>query len=477
MKKKTGFFKRSTRRPRITAGLCMMIILSMVLTACGGGTKSAAGAGSSDPLVGVYIPVTGELGGMAIVGSDLEGFGLELTEGGKGTLTADGSTAKLKWSADGSTVTIKAEGETMTAQAGNDTLVFDDMLGTGMKFTFAKEGSAAADPALYLPEEEKYLIGEWQSVEVTDVLGDPIDPSEMAPDAFSITFRGDHTADVTIEGKEYKDLPWSNLGDFGSIDSDDIELSWEPAEDADGINADYVRDGTYFTFFCPKGGAAAVKKEDKTEEKTESPEEKSDEETEEHDIPDSEEMIEEESEKSEKTQTGSSKFADYWDKDWYGWYELENCRGEYEKLEGARWDCAGAIFVNDDDTGSVFLFDEDGSVDDLFCACDVSFLDGVSSCGCMQSEEGSFWTDKKNIGHADWSVEPEISDFKDFKDLICISSIYEDEDGKFRYYIYLKPWGEDWEDVREFDEQFLPESYDSWYLDVKDDIMPDEIGG
>ncbi len=628
-----------------------MLMLSMLLTACGDTDVVAVitKTGGDSSLIGKYIPIIGEMSGVALVGDDLDGFSIELSKGGKGTITAEGETSKLKWKEDGSTLIIRADGEEMTAQIEDGCLIFDDLFGMGMKFTFAKEGSDAADPSLYLPEAEKYLLGDWQSTEVTDILGDPVDPSVLKSDDLFITFRGDHTADVTVEGKEYKDVRWNNLDNYGALESDDLNISWEPDESRDGLRIDYVKDGDYYTFFCPKGGTSGKKgdsgasKDDDQSKKAAAGNEELysvigtfegdwvgqlvyekgtgswedfedisgnvvarfvfDENggvtpyfaanvKEEYDqfrdmkaeidleheclmvtgnyldnpmeltaavvengllcmfytiygsgddsvdvaigmrkfgdawsdddyprmsdsnakameedgftleevvsyfdsypkpIPDPSHIAELmgvsgsklpsteklENADSGKKQTGSSKFCDYWDKDWYGWYELESCKGDYENLEGARWDCCGAIFVNDDDSGSIFLFDEEGSVDDLFCACEVSFLDGVSSVGCMQSEEGYFWSSEPNIHHADWSVEPEISPFKDFDNLIYITGIYEDDDGKFRYDIYLKPWGADWEDVRDYDDQFLPTSYDSWYVDVMNDYMPDKIG-
>ena len=177
----------------------LLILLCMLagLTSCGG-SKVRADA----DLEGKYIAVLGEMLGVAM-SDDLEGFGLELKSGGKGTITADGNSGNMKWENDDTTVTLTVDGEKMVASRGQDCLVFDDMLGMGLKMTFAKEGTAAADPALYLPESEKYMLRDWQSVSVTDILGDPVDEAEMAPDALKMTFHGDHTLDDEVQHNSF----------------------------------------------------------------------------------------------------------------------------------------------------------------------------------------------------------------------------------------------------------------------------------
>lgn len=224
--------------------MALFTLVCMVLCACGGDTKV------DESLIGKYIAVTGEMMGMALVGDDLDGFSMELEKGGKGTMTLKGDSGSIKWSNDESTVTVTADGEDMVATRGQDYMVFEDMLGTGMKITFAKEGTDAANPELYLPETDKFLIGTWQSADVTDILGDPVEASEMAPDALKMVVHGDHTLDVTVEGKSFNGIRWENLGDYGSVDSEDIKVTWKIEDD--GIKVDYVKDGEYYTFTCPK---------------------------------------------------------------------------------------------------------------------------------------------------------------------------------------------------------------------------------
>ncbi len=154
---------------------------------------------------------------------------------------------------------------------------------------------------------------------------------------------------------------------------------------------------------------------------------------------------------------------------------LESCTGEFEPLEESWWDVCGVIRVKDDDTGTIWLWDEDGARDNGMLAADVTFRSGTTPNGAMMSETGLFWDERLVIEHADFIVDPGASIVSDFDHMICIDGYCEDDRGSFNYYIFLRPWGMDWEDVREDD--MLPASYDSWYVNVKDGAMPDTIGG
>ena len=536
MKKKSGKATWKFWRALLAAALCLMLCL----TGCGGGGggsaagNQAAEKAQADPLEGKYIPVVGEMMGVALAGDDLSGFGFELQPKGKAVMTVDGESHNVKWKSDESTITITVDGEDITGERGEDFFVVKDMLGMGMDLTFAKEGTPAADPAQYLPESEKFLLQDWQSVSVTDILGDPTDA--IAPDAVKLSFRGDHTVDVSLEGEDRGSYTWGNVGDWGKLgDEGAPDVSWNIAED--GLSVDYVKDGTYYTFFCPKDPAAyKAKAEAENEKETEAGE---DTETEEAGAADetaeeaeaTDETAEEAAdgnienaaegsaaeENTEDSNTGdeteglksglisldnasgaasakavsaqsalaeigehgkaaSSPYADYWDRDWYGWYQFESCDGDYENLEGMWYDACASIFVDGTDSGKLVMWDEDGSAELGVCEVEVSFGPGTTGAGCMKSESGSFLSEEENVGHADWLVDPGASDVSEYDHMIEIDGKYEDENGSLRYYIFLRPWGMDWEDVREEEEEFLPASYDSWYLKVKDSPMPDRIG-
>ena len=476
MEKKKG--EKATLK-LLAAVMALVICLALCLTGCGG--SSADENKESDPMEGNYIPVIGEMMGTAMTGDDLSGFGIELKGNGKGVMTVNGESEKVKWKKDDTTITITVEGKDITGELGEDCFVVKDMLGMGMDFTFAKEGTPASDPALYLPESEKFMIQDWKSVSVTDILGDPTD--EIAADVLQMSFRADHTMDLVIEGKEFKNLHWSNLNDYGSVDSEDVKLSWDVEDD--GLKATYIKDGEYYIFFCPKDAAAdKIDSEKKSEAKSESETESSEESTEKTD--ESKKAAsgaaatavrsDAQAELGEHGKAKSSPYADYWDKDWYGWYKLESCHGDYEELEDSIYDVCGSIFVESENTGRIVLWDDECSAEKLICEVEVSFGPGTTDAGCMKSEKGSFLTDEENVQHADWMVDPGASDVSDYDHMIEVNCKYEDDHGSFRYYIYLRPWGMDWEDVRTKDVDFLPVSYDYWYTDVMNGLMPDSIG-
>ncbi len=61
--------------------------------------------------------------------------------------------------------------------------------------------------------------------------------------------------------------------------------------------------------------------------------------------------------------------------------------------------------------------------------------------------------------------------------MICIEGCYEDGDDEFYYEIYLRPWGQLWDDLDYPDD--IPYHYDDWYLPLMEagKSMPDAIGG
>ncbi len=442
--------------------MAVVLLTAVVLAGCGGGSTERA----DDALVGKYNSVAAEALGITMVGDEAGGFGIDLQSGGKGQMTLDdGTTSSLKWKNDDTTITLTIEKTDVTGELiGTDAFKVADMLGQGADITFAKEGSAAADPALYLPENEKALIREWKSVEASDILGDPVDPSVMAADALSMTFHGDHTMDISIAGDEYKGIDWSSLGTYGSADTDEIDISWD--QEDEGLKVDYKKDGTYFTFFCPTDPASYVPAAAPAVQEEE---------------PDASEEAGEETDSEEESQadggyvSANTVYGDYWDRDWFGGYLLDGCSGAYEEMEGYWWDCLAAINVYADDTGAFIMWDNEMTPDNPTCVCKVSFTAGTTDAGCMVSEDGSFWNADCHIGHADWIVDPGASEVSACEHMICIEGEYEDADGSFHYYIFLKPWGMDWEDVKTVNEHLIPYAYD-WYLSKKDGPMPMAIG-
>lgn len=220
-----------------------LVITMCMLTACGGGGRA------DDKYIGKWVSVSGEALGVTLSGEDISGFGLELKSGGKAQITVEGKSQGVKWTNDDTSITVKAGKTEMVGTLGKDTIVFDDMLGMGMKITFAREGSEAAKPENNLPEADKKMIGTWQSQTVTDVLGEPIEG--FKGDELKMVFSGDHTVNVIIDGEDCGTSKWSLLGDnWGSIDDENIDLNWDITDD--GIKVNYSLDDEYYVFLCHK---------------------------------------------------------------------------------------------------------------------------------------------------------------------------------------------------------------------------------
>lgn len=225
----------------VIVSMIAMLFMSFALTACASG---------DDAIEGRYTPVIGEMIGVAMPGDTLD-FIIDLTSDGKGTMTISGEPSELTWKLEDTKMKFVVDGKEMVAEHGTNSLVFDDMFGMGMKVSFAKEGSDAHSPEFYLPESDQYLVGTWKSVDVTDIFGETVDPNEMKPDALQMVLRGDYTGDVTIVGKEYKDLKWKNEIDIGEVLSQDVSITWGNV--VGGLIVEYVTDNNeHYIFYCPK---------------------------------------------------------------------------------------------------------------------------------------------------------------------------------------------------------------------------------
>ena len=183
---------------------------------------------------------------------------------------------------------------------------------------------------------------------------------------------------------------------------------------------------------------------------------------------------------------GLSEIAQWWDGDWYGWWVIPSTSSSMEDMLDYYWDCCASIEAYADDTGYIKIWDTTSEAGECIAFADVSFGMGTTEAGCMMSESGSFFN--APIEHADWIIDPGASVVSAFDQMICIDGTWvdpEDENNWIRYYIFLRPWGMDWEDVRTGDtsdmlyEDMMPMGYDDWYLPLIDagEEMPNSFDG
>ena len=170
---------------------------------------------------------------------------------------------------------------------------------------------------------------------------------------------------------------------------------------------------------------------------------------------------------------------DWWNGAWYGWWTMTGCSGAYESMAGQWWDACAVIDIGLDYTGTVTIWDEDYSRADPMSQATVTLNSaGVGEHGTVMSESGYFTN--LPLEHADWIVDPAInSRFPDVENMICIEGWYEDGEDEFYYEVYLRPWGQLWDDFAADHPDDVPYYYDDWYLPLVESgsAMPDVVGG
>ena len=170
---------------------------------------------------------------------------------------------------------------------------------------------------------------------------------------------------------------------------------------------------------------------------------------------------------------------DWWNGAWYGWWTMTGCSGAYESMAGKWWDACAVIDIGSDYTGTVTIWDEDYSRADPMSQATVTLNSaGVGEHGTVMSESGYFTN--LPLEHADWIVDPAInSRFPDVENMICIEGWYEDGEDEFYYEVYLRPWGQLWDDFAADYPDDVPYYYDDWYLPLVEagSAMPDVVGG
>ena len=163
---------------------------------------------------------------------------------------------------------------------------------------------------------------------------------------------------------------------------------------------------------------------------------------------------------------------EYWTGDWYGWWIISSAEGKWAHNVDNFWDVCATIEEAGDNTCTFTAWDNASEEGEIFCSATMSLSDGVTAAGCMISESGWFLNEYE-IGYAQWIVDPGDSEVSAFDHMIMIKGSVvdpEDENNKFTYLIFLRPWGMEWEDVRSADttdmpyQDMMPASYEAWYL-------------
>ena len=241
-------------RKKLNLLLGLVFIISMAaLTGCGGSGK----AGEKNPYEGKWVAVSAQTMGISVSVDEAFGgdFEFEVKNGGKVSFSVGDTTGNGKWSVEDDQFTLSIEGEKMVGTIGKDIISFDDMLEMGVKVIFAKDGTDAMDPSLYLTEEESAAIGKWASESVEELLGDGPQTSmegvDNINDALRLDFKNDRNVTVIYKGEEIGTFPWSVALGYCAIESDNPSLSVAINDDGT-LKVDYSNDEDYYTFHCVK---------------------------------------------------------------------------------------------------------------------------------------------------------------------------------------------------------------------------------
>lgn len=184
-----------------------------------------------------------------------------------------------------------------------------------------------------------------------------------------------------------------------------------------------------------------------------------------------------------ETATGS---YEWWEGSWYGWWCIKNGTGIYEPASDIAWDAYAEIEVRSDSTGLLKLWDTGTSREEILVyGYDITFEPGASDKGRLVSARVEFFphgswnngmeAESMSERENGWTIDPAESTVSRFGNMLEITGRYEapgNPDDSFDYYIYLRPWGTLWEDVRSGDtsgciySDMMPLYYDNWYLSL-----------
>ena len=184
-------------------------------------------------------------------------------------------------------------------------------------------------------------------------------------------------------------------------------------------------------------------------------------------------------------QAEASASYDWWEADWYGWWCIRNGTGSYEPATNVAWDAYARIELSGDNSGFLKIWDTGISRDEGLIHAYVDFVPGSSSVGAMVANRvvffpNGYWNNGMEAATVEdrndgWTVDPADSTVSHFENMLEITGHYQDPENaadSFDYFIYLRPWGTLWEDVRSGDtsgciySDMMPLYYDNWYLSL-----------
>jgi len=411
---KIDFSKLSKKHFIMIGGAALALILVLILCFAGGG--------KDDPNVGMYKAVSCQ-----VMGFDMECDGeyIELKKGGKASISLAGDTFNGKWELDGEDITIKQAGDEFTGTLSNGVLVMDF---GGLVYTYEREGGApaastsnaggiagavqgAAESNAAAPKEEYYkavsavLSGEEYDEEQLSLMGN-----------LYLCLNSNGTGTINMFGEVY-DLTYSDKN---------LIIS--------GLSCPYTREGKNIVLTMYEN-------------------------TMEYTLAPTDSFVGAPTAANSGSGELDPSQLEYWEGDWYGWWAINDVDVGDTSLEGSWWDCCANLELDENGSGTMYIWDEDCSRSDPMseCGMTVSIVNGNVARFC--SEDGWFY--ESPVQHADWLC---YSDDDQFADVMWFEGHFKGDNDEFDFTVYMRPWGTLWDDVAEVEPDTMPYYYYDWYL-------------
>ena len=150
----------------------------------------------------------------------------------------------------------------------------------------------------------------------------------------------------------------------------------------------------------------------------------------------------------------------YWNGGWYGWWEFQDCTGDYAGNEGGRFDACALVTLDQNNVGLLEIWDKVTTIDNPVGCIAVRLDENAGGdYGALYSKDGSFMY--QDIAADEWEIR---SDGANYPDTMLIEGEHTDDGGSYSYVLCLRPWGMAWDDVEAEHPESLPDHYADWYL-------------
>ena len=226
-------------------GLAVLVVLAALIYVFSAVNRGKPPAADSDVL-GIYVLQKAETNGKTVDAGDLwkNGFTIELKARGRAELNVDGKTGGASWTLEGSKFTIKGSGLDCSGTLKNGTLILRNVMNSGVKLYFTKDGATA-------PGNKNGLYGKYIAIRA-EAFGVEVPVDSMYTDGFSIELRagGECTVKVNSNSAEGK---WTLDGDKVTVSLGTVEMSGALSDGVMTLENVY---GMGVTFFFSLDGTA-----------------------------------------------------------------------------------------------------------------------------------------------------------------------------------------------------------------------------